>query len=520
MKLRRKDYARLNRELRSLPEAERRAHMRNLARTDLWYLLRYILNRRDLETTPKKADFLFKKCREVQASPNNHLDLWSREHYKSTIITFGRNIQDILASHGDDPLPHWDGVEVTIGIFSHTRPIAKSFLRQIKEELEKNTLLQELFPDILYADPKNEAQKWSEDAGLIVRRRSNPKEATVEAWGLVDGQPTGMHYVILCYDDVVTLSSVNSPEQIAKTTTALELSYNLGNTEIGVRRFIGTRYHYNDTYRTLIERGTVEPRIVPATDNGKFDGTPVMWDRSQFEAKVRDQGPYTASCQLLQNPAADESQGLKREWLRWWEPVNGWAAMNRYILVDPANEKKKESDFTAMVVLGLGPDGNLYWIDGVRDRLNVKERADMLIFFHRKYRPLGVGYEKYGKDVDIDYIERVQQEMNYRFDITPLGGQMKKTDRIKRLVPDLVNHKWYWPTNLYKTLYDGKMVDIVERTLVEEYDPFPVPVHDDMLDILSRIYDEDMQLVWPKFIEPSKGDRYTKRPGNASWTVA
>ena len=100
----------------------RRARLRNLARTDLYFLIRYGLARRDIED-----EWLFDRCREVQNNPNGYLDLWSREHYKSTIITYAKTMQDILASHGDDPLMD----EVTVGIFSHTRPIAKGFLRQI-----------------------------------------------------------------------------------------------------------------------------------------------------------------------------------------------------------------------------------------------------------------------------------------------------------------------------------------------------------------------------------------------------
>lgn len=61
-----------------------------------------------------------------------------------------------------------------------------------------------------------------------MRRKSNPKESTVEAWGLVDGQPTGKHFKLLIYDDVVTLESVTSPEMIAKVTNAWALSLNLG----------------------------------------------------------------------------------------------------------------------------------------------------------------------------------------------------------------------------------------------------------------------------------------------------
>jgi hypothetical protein len=127
--------------------------------------------------------WLLDRCKEVQAAPNDRLDLWSREHYKSTIITFGLTIQDIL----NDP-------ETTIGIFSHTRPIAKGFLRQIKREFEANELLKSLFPDVLWTSPSKEAPKWSEDDGIVVKRKSNPKESTIEAWGLVDGQPTSKHY--------------------------------------------------------------------------------------------------------------------------------------------------------------------------------------------------------------------------------------------------------------------------------------------------------------------------------------
>src|SRR5882762_6380284 len=202
----------LNSLLKLSSEGEQKAHLRNLCLTDLYFLLWYGLGRRDIA-----RDWLFERCREVQDSPDGHLDLWAREHYKSTIITFALTIQDIL----NDP-------ELTVGIFSHTRPIAKGFLRQIKREFEGNERLKSLFPDVLYANPERDAPKWSEDDGIYVKRKSNPKEATIEAWGLVDGQPTSKHFKRMLYDDVVTRESVTSPEMINKTTEAWELSLNLG----------------------------------------------------------------------------------------------------------------------------------------------------------------------------------------------------------------------------------------------------------------------------------------------------
>ena len=93
--------------------------VRWLCQADLFYLLVCACKRVDMLN-----DFAFARCREVEAAPDGYLDLWAREHYKSTIITFGKTIQDILC----DP-------ETTFGIFSHTRPIAKAFLRQIMREL-------------------------------------------------------------------------------------------------------------------------------------------------------------------------------------------------------------------------------------------------------------------------------------------------------------------------------------------------------------------------------------------------
>jgi len=200
------------------------------------------------------------RCREVQGAPDGYLDLWAREHYKSTIITYALTIQDIL----NDP-------NLTVGIFSHTRPIAKAFLKQIKREFETNETLKKHFDDILYENPMRDSPKWSEDEGIIVKRTSNPKEATIEAWGVVDGQPTSKHFDILVYDDVVTKESVNTPEMIEKTTESLALSYNLG-AQHGHRRFIGTRYHFNDSYREVIARGTATPRIYAATKDGKVEG--------------------------------------------------------------------------------------------------------------------------------------------------------------------------------------------------------------------------------------------------------
>ncbi|WP_353115814.1 hypothetical protein [Nitratidesulfovibrio sp.] len=516
-----------------------------LGRRDLFYLLTRLMGRADMD-----RDWLFERCREVQAAPDGHLDLWAREHYKSTIITFGQTVRDIL----NDP-------EITVGIFSHSRPVAKDFLGQIKHEFEHNDLLKRLYPDVLWAAPRRQAPVWSLDKGIVVRRRGNPKEATVEAWGLVDGQPTGKHFRLLVYDDVVTRESVTTPEMIAKVTECWALSLNLGASGgkcgsiggepgdtaredgtrqvndtpaptgasnapsargAGRRRYIGTRYHFNDTWRTILERGAATPRIHPATATGAPDGPPALLSPATLAEKRRQMGPYVFGCQMLLNPAADTAQGFRAEWLRRYaadmdsasrnagpgspawhaSPLARWGHCNRYLLVDPAGERKKGSDYTVMLVVGLAPDGNRYLLDGVRDRLNLTGRAAALFRLHRTWRPLATGYEKYGMQADIEHVRTEQERRNYRFDITPLGGPMPKKDRIRRLVPEFEQGRMLLPHRLPFMDAEGKRRDLAREFVDEEYLAFPVSRHDDMLDCLARILDPELGAEFP---DPDSG---------------
>jgi len=483
--------------LTKLSDESQRELTRSLCQTDLYFLLRYICGRKDME-----HPWVFARCREVQAEPNDRIDLWAREHYKSTIITFGLTVQDILNNQ-----------DITVGIFSHTRPIAKGFLRQIKRELEGNERLKALFPDVLYANPIKESPKWSEDEGIIVRRRTNPKEATVEAWGLVDGQPTSKHYGLMVYDDVVTRESVTTPDMIAKVNEAWELSTNL-TSEGGRVRIAGTRYHFNDTYAEIIRRGGAIARIHPATDDGTPSGNPVLLTRESLEKKRVAQGAYTFSSQQLLNPVADEAQGFKTDWIinNTFKIHGRGEQFNRYIVVDPANAKKRSSDYTAMIVIGLGMDENYYVLDMLRDRLNLTQRADALFTLHKKWKPKLVGYERYGMMADIQHINDRMQQDNYRFHIVELGGISSKSDRIRRLIPLFENRRFFFPDTIWRTNYEGKSVELVQAFIEEEYKAFPVGLHDDMFDALSRILDPEMALNWPKQVEtPDRYEAATRR---------
>ena len=232
-------------------------------------------------------------------------------------------------------------------------------------------------------------------------------------------------------------------------------------------------------------------------------------------------GPYTYAAQILLNPKADALQGFKREWLRYYTSITPGQSnkMTKYILADPASAKKKGSDYTSMWVIGLGSDQNYYALDFIRDRLSLTERTERLFNLHRKWKPRFVRYEKYGMMADIEHIKTRQEQENYRFDVIEVGGQTKKEDRIGRLIPVFEQGRFYLPKSLNITTYEKVTLDLVRSFIEEEFVAFPVGMHDDMLDSLSRIAEPDLPLQWPKEqkvnLEPTRV--FNRGNSNTAW---
>lgn len=487
-----------------------------LGKNDRFYLLATILHRPDA-----LKPWLYDRCREVEADPDDHLDLWAREHYKSTIITFAGIIQEIIRNP-----------EITIGIFSHTKPVARKFLIQIKTELETNTDLIYTYPEIFFAEPKKDSPKWSEEKGIVCRRKSNPKEATVEAHGLVDGQPTGAHFLLRVYDDVVTRESVGTPEQVAKTTSAWELSDNLGarGDDGKSRRWhIGTRYSYADTYQAIIEKKVLKQRIYPATKDGTVDGEPVFLPREVWAEKVKTQGLAVLAAQMLQNPAAGAQALFRKEWLRFADIRP--ATLNVYILCDPASSRKKGSDRTAIAVIGMDAQRNLYLLDGYHHRMSLSERWAAVSGLRKVWlsKPgvqlVKVGYERYGSTSDIEYFLEKMEKARDEFEITelawPKDDTKSKFDRIQRLEPAFRAGTFYMAAvvqgvtkNQQRVIDAGQKYRVftpvrrydenreiyaLNKTLLDEFLVYPFSVHDDFLDACSRIY--DIEAVPPILID-------------------
>lgn len=440
--------------------------VRWLALRDRYFLLTCVLGNRFAANR-----WVFDRCREVEADPDGHLDLWSRYHFKSTIITLAGAVQEILR----DP-------EITIGIFSFNKATAYKFVDQIRRELEKPTLYA-LFPNILWEKPPK--LNWSTQTGLTVRRKANPKEPTVFGSGLVDGQPTGMHFRLRIYDDVVTKDSVTSPEMIAKTNEAWELSLALGMPDGGREWYVGTRYHSADTYSEIMRRQAAQPRIRLCVDE---DGNPTLMSRESLETERRKMGPSTWAAQMLQNPLGAGNKTFKDDWWNVYLTMPARRTMRRAIIIDSANEKKRTSDYTTMWVIGMHADQNYYLLDGIHDRLNLGERTDALFGLVKLWSPECVFWEQVGAMSDAAHVRLEQDRRGWHFKIVELDQHVPKNDRIRWLQPTFESGRLWMPVKLMKRQLDGTDRDLVQDLFRDEYQTHPVCRHDDMLDDLANIH--------------------------------
>lgn len=249
----------------------------------------------------------------------------------------------------------------------------------------------------------------------------------------------------------------------------------------------------------------IDPEIDPF---GRLEGEalwPERYDENRLFKISRAVGARDWLSMYQQQPRSQEGDEFKRGYLRYYErpAVEVARGMTIYIIVDAASSKKKNSDFTAMMVIGIGPDGNKYLLDGVRDRLKLSERTKKLMDLHRKWNPHTVGYEQYGQMADIEHIQTVMEQENYRFVIQPLGGRMRKEERIRRMLPDLESNVWWFPEELWIKSVDGKVSDLISTIIEDEMLPFPVGRNDDAIDCMSRIY--DVEIIKPRAGNANRG---------------
>lgn len=342
----------------------------------------------------------------------------------------------------------------------------------------------------------------------------------------VGGTLTGMGGNYLIADDPLKPDEAPSDTIREKTNNWLTQTFLTRENDAKTSRavLVMQRLHENDPSGMFIEKGW-EHLCLPAYFEKKtiIEINREKWTleeesylheerlgEDELDNKLRELGMYGFVGQYLQRPSPEGGGEFKNSWIQYYDNYNRkftCAGMNVYILYDPANTKKNKErtdpDYTAMIVIGLANDNNYYVLDMVRDRLNPTERVEKLMELHHKWNVKSgkspkVGCEQYGMMTDSFYLNKMQVEWNYRFQLIELGGQVKKEDRIRKLIPLFESERIYLPRKILYDSVDGNTYDLVEVFIQEELSTFPVGKHDDMLDAFARIVDDKLEARFPK----------------------
>ena len=455
---------------------------RELILNDLFFLVFF-----GLKVAIANHAFVIKACRDVEdGDKTKTIDLWAREHFKSTIITKAEIIQKILRNK-----------EERVGIFSHTRPAAKSFLRSIKLILETSLFLKTCFPDVLFGNPTVESPKWSEDDGLICKREGFYNEATVEAWGLLEGMPTGKHFTHRVYDDIETADVVENPDTIRKLVDRFDLSQNLGTMD-GTERIVGTTYHYAGVLVYLKDKTNMDgkrvyiTRIKAATDDGTPSGKPVLLSENKInELKCNE---YLFACQQLLNPSPIGVRKLDSSLVKEIEYSFIPKDIYKFLVIDPAGDSKNgKGDSWAIECWGVEPSAddvgasNIYLLDAIISPLRESEAVEEITrIYMRNGMIQQVGIEKVGLSTTEVHVANALAKKGRHISVEnrtlailrPAGR-----DKVKRIESALA-----WPLYNSKIFLSKDVPEVYRNRFRTEMDKFPY-WHDDALDAASYLYD-------------------------------
>lgn len=271
------------------------------------------------------------------------LDVWAREHYKSSIKT--RAI----------PIIHvFNNPTNTVLIQAANVKLAQTLLAPIKSVLEMKEVTA-AYSDILFREMKD-AKKWTESE-LKFNCDNARGENTFEVAGLLEGQKIGRHYDMILSDDVETLDLARNPDQLAK----LKESYYYSLSMMASKSFINVVGTYYSHLGLLVElRDTVwadtkdymyNYRRVPMRN---ADGELELFTPEKARIVSQDRASCRTQYELDPTPRTDAQ--FRSEDLKIIEHKDVPANLFKIMIIDPAGNKTRNGDDWFIGCLGFQPN--------------------------------------------------------------------------------------------------------------------------------------------------------------------
>lgn len=401
--------------------------------------------------------------------------------------------------------------------------LAQRQTRFIKEMIESD-IYRILWPDMLNWVKDAEGRmkhvplyKWNENEFEVYhprRRESGDKNPTVKATS-VGSSNTGFHFTDLVFDDLVTEKNFDTEagrKEVESTYAAFSSIASTGS----LINVVGTRYHPKDIYQTMMDEAR---EVYDAEDNfigteknyevflrvvetegvfvwpskaipelGKtygFNWNELARKKSKYKSAGRMEQYYA---QYYNQPNDPEMHKLSRDQFQYFNEAllkfkdSKWnykgKVLNTFAAMDVAYTDGKDSDYTAIVVIGMDSDGYIYVLDLDRfktNKFNVYYERMIVLQAKWNFRKIQVETNAGGSLVAQSMKDAIRENgANVAVDgKQKFAKEGKKKERIAAIIEPRYDNK---------TIYHPKngLIGLLEEEIV-----LPNPSHDDLVDALA-----------------------------------
>ena len=407
---------------------------------------------------------------------------------------------------------------IRILYLSSTSNLAEKQLKIIKDILTSDVFTY-YWPEYVNPD-EGKREKWTVTEISIdhpLRKKEGMRDPTVFTGGLTTSL-TGLHCDVSVLDDIVVKENAYTKDGRDKVEEQYSLIASIEG--VDARQWVvGTRYFPNDLYGTL--KDMAEDVF---NDTGEVDGKRHVFE--VFERQVEDKGDGTGNflwprtkrqdgkwfgfskevlarkraqyldktqfrAQYYNDPNDPTGARLQRDKFQYYEKSylarnDGYwyfreMRLNVYAAIDFAWATSKQADFTAIVVIGINPDGLIYILDIDRFKTNkiaeyYSHILDLLVKWNfRKLRAeVSSAQEVIVKDLKENYIRPNGLSLSIE-EHRPNRSQGSKEERIAAVLDSRYS-------NLSMYHYKGGNCELLEEELLLQNPP-----HDDIKDALAAV---------------------------------
>ncbi len=402
--------------------------------------------------------------------------------------------------------------EATILYISATAELAEKQLYDIKNLLT-SPIYMKYFPDMINPE-EGKREKWSVSKIAIDhprRKQEGVRDWTIATAGLTTNT-TGWHADVVIADDVVVPDNAYTEDGRNKVSASMSQMTSIRNAG-GFTKACGTRYHPSDIYQTWKDQLML---VYDEKSQEVVDKIPVwdikehvvetenqfLWPRTvrpdgkafgfnlnvlaRIRAEYSDVTQYYA--QYYNNPNSPGSERVDRNKFQYYDQSfvkrkNGeWFFNNRrlnlYASIDFAFSLSKAADYTAIVVIGIDGEGDIYVLDIDRFKSDkISEYFSHIASLHAKweFKKLRAEVTVAQKIIVNDLKEHIKKR-GMRLSIEefrPSSKEGTKEERIAAALEQRYDNQSIWH-------YRGGYTPVLEEELV-----LARPPHDDLKDALA-----------------------------------